>query len=745
MCAALAGEAISSEANVLRNLTHSVFESLWSAAANDALVSSVAAFKLELRRLKRRKSVFPRVPPVNGLGREEEYLFSFEFNGLGREEEYLFSFELYDALNSCLSPRLHPLGPKKVTGKRKFFCAARSSSRPNPFGSYVVLENMQAEQACGLLKINVNLNTHDEVCQFIDKVIYCSSEDISDDFVELQTHKHSHTCQKRIGNTDECRFNIPYSPIRQTLIFTPLPNDIEDNIAKKYKGILFQIKEKLNDEKTLKLNYNQFLESLGITEIKYFTVIRSTLRTPQIFIRRAPMDIFISSYSPKILTLMRSNMNLQFVLDAYGAACYIIDYINKSSRGMSKIMRDILQEIRNGNDSLQQSLRKVSNTFYNNSELSIQEAVYNILQLPLSRSSEECIFIPTFPPTDRVHLVKKFLENATLADFAANYRYATRPGPNYISLLNKSGYIFQKKQPRVIRFRNYHFEIDPESFLRDHVMSYIPWRNEKAYILNQDLELLFHNNKDKIQQNKQKYNSYDEKALFNAVEDAKQRIATDEEEFDKSIDLLLILMTFLYKMNIQLEFQEDYTSHVSFTPPVTLPEIDYQDLITKLNQEQRDYIMHVTDTFEKTNDQLLHFLTGGAGVGKSLVLWPRFQVYQLKCIMRQTNIKFQTALNHVAKGKLKKHDTSLFNSRSYKSLPKHEDFTDAYHLFGRNDDVDNYNKQIMRKLKGKLIRCGASDVIRGHGSQLAQPQILHTVSTKTMGIPKSLPLKVNGK
>ncbi|KAK3932877.1 hypothetical protein KUF71_014854 [Frankliniella fusca] len=48
----------------------------------------------------------------NGLGREEEYLFSFEFNGLGREEEYLFSFELYDALNS-LPPRLHLLGPKK--------------------------------------------------------------------------------------------------------------------------------------------------------------------------------------------------------------------------------------------------------------------------------------------------------------------------------------------------------------------------------------------------------------------------------------------------------------------------------------------------------------------------------------------------------------------------------------------------------------------------------------------------------
>ena len=134
--------------------------------------------------------------------------------------------------------------------------------------------------------------------------------------------------------------------------------------------------------------------------------MRSSLRTHQVFIKRRPTDIFMSPYSPKILTLMRSNMNLQFVLDAYGAACYIIDYINKSCGGMSKIMRNVLQEIRECNEGLQESLRKISNTFHNNSELSIQEACYNILQLPLSKSSEESIFIPTFPPDERVHMVK---------------------------------------------------------------------------------------------------------------------------------------------------------------------------------------------------------------------------------------------------------------------------------------------------------------------------------------------------
>ncbi|KAK3913957.1 polyprotein [Frankliniella fusca] len=96
--------------------------------------------------------------------------------------------------------------------------------------------------------------------------------------------------------------------------------------------------------------------------------------------------IFKSPYSPKILTLMRSNTNLQFVLNAYGAACYIIDYINKSCRGINKIIRDELQEITEGNDTLKESLCKISNSFHNNSELSIQGACYNnILKLPLSK------------------------------------------------------------------------------------------------------------------------------------------------------------------------------------------------------------------------------------------------------------------------------------------------------------------------------------------------------------------------
>ncbi|KAK3913956.1 Ferredoxin--NADP reductase, root isozyme, chloroplastic, partial [Frankliniella fusca] len=114
--------------------------------------------------------------------------------------------------------------------------------------------------------------------------------------------------------------------------------------------------------------------------------------------------------------------------------------------------------------------------------------------------------------------------------------------------------------------------------------------NEISDIIEQDLEALFTRNKNQILNIRQKFSAFDDKALLSNYNSA----------------------------DIQLEFDEDYTTHVSFTSPTTLPDTEYQELFTKLNQEQRDYVMHVSDTIEKSDEQIFHFLTGGAAIGKSL-------------------------------------------------------------------------------------------------------------------------------
>lgn len=445
----------------------------------------------------------------------------------------------------------------------------------------------------------------------------------------------------------------------KTKVLHPLPEDFEEKELKKSEKVFKKIQEHLQREETLTLTCQDFLARLKISHNQYITAIRSSLQKPQVFIKRDIQDIFISPFSKKILDLMRSNQNIQFVFDAYGAACYIIDYINKSNRGMSELMKNVLKEIREGNDKLQESLRKISNTFHKNSELSIQEACYNILQLPLSKSSEECIFIPTFPKQDRVRLVKsqetleKLNENSTdifeqgliqhycnrprdlellsLAEFSADYRFSNKSGPNSIPLLNSSGFIFKRTKSRVIRFRNYHYEMDPEIFIREHIMLYFHWRDEDNDILHADMESLFLTNETTIKNVKKKFHSLEDHVLNVAMQEATQRTENLDSTENDSTRPVFDFDTFsmdndpFCHTDIQTEFQDDKPNSVTFTSPKKLDENEFQNLFEMLNQDQRNYVMHVANHFENSKKQLLHFFTGGAGVGKSLVIKTLYQ------------------------------------------------------------------------------------------------------------------------
>ncbi|GBL97742.1 hypothetical protein AVEN_20311-1 [Araneus ventricosus] len=101
----------------------------------------------------------------------------------------------------------------------------------------------------------------------------------------------------------------------------------------------------------------------------------------------------ISFYNSELPMLHEANMDLQFITDMYACATYVLNYLNKSNSGMSKLLREAASEIRQGNRSIKDQLRMLGNTFLNASEFSAQEAVYYILALPLSNRSRQCTFI----------------------------------------------------------------------------------------------------------------------------------------------------------------------------------------------------------------------------------------------------------------------------------------------------------------------------------------------------------------
>lgn len=99
-------------------------------------------------------------------------------------------------------------------------------------------------------------------------------------------------------------------------------------------------------------------------------------------------------------------MDVQFVLDPYACAVYILSYITKGQRGISKLLDKASKEANSGNKDIVNRVRHIRNAFLNAAEISAQETVYLVLQMPLRRSSREFQFINTSNPDERTFLLK---------------------------------------------------------------------------------------------------------------------------------------------------------------------------------------------------------------------------------------------------------------------------------------------------------------------------------------------------
>ena len=97
---------------------------------------------------------------------------------------------------------------------------------------------------------------------------------------------------------------------------------------------------------------------------------------------------------------------------------------------MSDLLRKACEEARHGNSTLKQQVRIIGNKFLNNVEVSAQEAVYLILQLPPKRSSRQVVFVNTNPPEERVYLLKSNIDqlpdDADVAESNVIARYSKR-------------------------------------------------------------------------------------------------------------------------------------------------------------------------------------------------------------------------------------------------------------------------------------------------------------------------------
>jgi hypothetical protein len=106
-----------------------------------------------------------------------------------------------------------------------------------------------------------------------------------------------------------------------------------------------------------------------------------------------PNELRVNNYNPACLSAWRANMDIQYVPDVYACAIYIVSYISKAQKGMSELLRKACAKAKEGNSSIKQQVRDIGNKFLNSVEISAQEAVYIVLQLPMRKSFREVIFV----------------------------------------------------------------------------------------------------------------------------------------------------------------------------------------------------------------------------------------------------------------------------------------------------------------------------------------------------------------
>lgn len=389
----------------------------------------------------------------------------------------------------------------------------------NPFGEHYVLDyfirfefqNRGSPHAHILLWLNKD--PHEKVSEhmpktieLIDSLLSVQQTDLPDPTMyKYQIHRHTFTCTKR--GESSCRFGIPFWPLDQTQIFFPLKStDIRRGDLRKQA---INIRKNLETRKYSTLK--EFFDDNNIgTFANYFNIIRSTLYRPTTIFKRSMDQCFTNQFHPFIAGIFNSNMDIQFILDEYSCAAYVVEYVNKSNRGLGDLRRQ-LQEISSKNSDADHLtlIKLVAKKFLNSVEMSAQEAAWFLLRQPMSQASRSVIYIPTGDPTTRLknRKSKKFMDEEGLNEESTDIwslnlieKYEDRPEDlndiylaEFASNYTVVGKIYKKRTiPAIIRYNNYKTS-NLNNYMREKVMLFLAFRCELVDILDQNKYIQLYN------------------------------------------------------------------------------------------------------------------------------------------------------------------------------------------------------------------------------------------------------------
>ena len=208
----------------------------------------------------------------------------------------------------------------------------------------------------------------------------------------------------------------------------------------------------------------------------------------------------------------------------------------------------------------------------------------------------------------------------------------------------KNGTIYKKRKvPKIIRYVRYNKKKDLENYCREQLMLFIPWRNEQKDLLASFDIFEAHYNALKTSTGS-KSNEYehhieelelarqmiqDEEYAFDQIApNTEQENRETEEEGVKEAENFVYFNTSRVEeqtYDIGIELQSTCSVPPVETTGIMLPDEEYLTLLRSLNLRQREFFNHIMHWIKCKDEPVYAFLTGGAGVGKSVVIRALYQ------------------------------------------------------------------------------------------------------------------------
>ena len=365
------------------------------------------------------------------------------------------------------------------------------------------------------------------------------------------------------------------------------------------------------------------------------------------------------------MDIHRANIDIQFITDEYAVAQYVGNYLTKLEGGASALMKNINDEAIREGEAPKNTLAKFTKALDRGREVSIQEAIFRLLGLTMTKFSEVVRFINSNHPQRRDGLLKQnweelpdgesvFMnsmqdyyvnrpknstedntdwEKMSLAEFVSNYNIVQKKPKSErsqtITLLNKKGYAVKRSKPCIIRYF-LRYENDQEHH-RGLCVLFLPFRDEMAEIHNQDVSELYENHQAEIESVRSQFEKHRQltELVANVEKNRNNDLGDIEEDDDEHLGLKPIETTCPSDIEKHItEANEAARRSLAGSKPVEkLSDDDYLKRINSLNSEQRRIFDDIVERFmdegfmDSTNPDPFYLYIGGeAGTGKSYLL-----------------------------------------------------------------------------------------------------------------------------